>query len=58
MALNGQNACEAPKYTRGANGGKLRSIVDYIIVQNDLFPNCAPVKIDQTDIGTSDHFLV
>ena len=43
----------------GRRGGYIfKSIIDYIIVDNLLMKSSSDVIVDETNIGSSDHYLV
>ena len=47
-----------PEWTRVRPSLKQKSIIDYIITDPQLMAVSGNVRVDNTDIGCSDHFLV
>ena len=47
-----------PEWTRVRPSLNQRSVIDYVIADNQLMRESGVVQVDRTDIGASDHYLV
>ena len=58
VVCNGRKFMLEPEWTRVRPSLKQKSIIDYIITDPQLMAVSGNVRVDNTDIGCSDHFLV
>ena len=47
-----------PEWTRVRPSLNQKSVIDYVIADNQLMRESGVVQVDRTDIGASDHYLV
>ena len=58
VACNGRELVSEPEWTRVRLSRGQKSIIDYIITDYTLMKDSSRLYVDQTDIGSSDHYLV
>ena len=47
-----------PEWTRVRPSLNQKSVIDYVLADNQLMRESGVVQVDRTDIGASDHYLV
>ena len=58
VACNGRRLVSEPEWTRVRPSLDQKSVIDYILMDEQLMGVLGNVLVDSTDIGCSDHFLV
>ena len=58
VACNGRQLVSEPEWTRVRPSLDQKSVIDYILMDEQLMAVSENVIVDSTDIGCSDHFLV
>ena len=58
VAYNGRQLVSEPEWTRVRPSLDQKSVIDYILMDEQLMAVLGNVLVDSTDIGCSDHFLV
>ena len=58
VVCNGKTIVSEPEWTRVTPSLRQKSIIDYIISDSQLLSRSGNVRVVNTDIGCSDHFLV
>ena len=58
VACNGRQLVSEPEWTRVRPSLDQKSVIDYILMDEQLMVVSGNVIVDSTDIGCSDHFLV
>ena len=58
VACNGRQLVSEPEWTRVRPSLDQKSVIDYILMDEQLMAVSGNVIVDSTDIGCSDHFLV
>ena len=58
VACNGRRLVSEPEWTRVRPSLDQKSVIDYILMDEQLMAVSGNVIVDSTDIGCSDHFLV
>ena len=58
VICNGRQLVSEPEWTRVRPSLNQKSVIDYVIADNQLMRESGIVQVDRTDIGASDHYLV
>ena len=58
VICNGRQLVSEPEWTRVRPSLNQKSVIDYVIADNQLMRESGVVQVDRTDIGASDHYLV
>ena len=58
MICNSRRLVSEPEWTTVSSNLEQKSLIDYIITDVQLRELLGNVRVDGTDIGSSDHFLV
>ena len=58
VICNGRQLVSEPEWTRVRPSLNQKSVIDYVIADNQLMRESGVVRVDRTDIGASDRYLV
>ena len=58
VICNGRQVVSEPEWTRVRPSLNQKSVIDYVLADNQLMRESGVVQVDRTDIGASDHYLV
>ncbi len=58
VICNGRQLVSEPEWTRVRPSLNQKSVIDYVLADNQLMRESGVVQVDRTDIGASDHYLV